>query len=223
MTLRKGYVAGLEKIRGEITEMGQKTVSSVEAAVKSLVTLNRSEAEASRQLEKAVDALNAVVDKTCIITIATQAPAATDVRFIVASLKIASEIERVADYANNIAKSVQKRLSADDLKPLARLMPEIEVLGNRAAQMLADAVTAFEQNDAELANSVREQDKEVNKLYKAIQARLPFITVTNPQEQAALLEINNSVRYLERVADRATNVAEWVFYIATGFPAEKLK
>lgn len=223
MTMRKQYLADLEKIRSEITEMGHKTVQSVEAAVKSLVTLNLDEAEASRQYEKIVDAMNAVIDKDCIITIATQAPAASDVRFIVSSLKIASEIERVADYANNIAKTVQKRLAADSLKPVAGLMDDIETLGMQAAAMLEEAVTAFLNNDADLASSVRAKDAEVNKIYKSLQARLPYIPLHSPEEQFALLEINNCIRYLERVADRATNVAEWVFYIATGFPAAKDK
>jgi phosphate transport system protein len=221
--MRKDFLADLEKIRTEIIEMGQKTVHSVEVAVKSLSTLNVNDAEVSRQYEKAVDTLNAVIDKSCIITIATQAPAATDVRFLVASLKIASEIERVADYANNIAKSVQKRLTTEDVKPFHSLMPDIETLGIKAAGLLADAVTAYQTNDAELSNTIRQQDSEINKLHKDIVRRLAFVSLSNAKEQAVLLEINNAVRYLERVADRATNVAEWVFYISTGFPAAKQK
>ncbi|MCX7779856.1 MAG: phosphate signaling complex protein PhoU [Negativicutes bacterium] len=221
--MRKGYLDELAKIRDEICDMGHKTVLSVEAAVKALTTLNAGDAQESRQYEKAVDTLNALIDKACIVTIATQAPAATDVRFLVASLKIASEIERVADYANNIAKSVQKRLLPEDVRPCLELMPEIEILGRKAAVMMTNAVEAYQKQDAELAGCVREQDAEVNKLRKAIIAKLALLNIGNAKEQAALLEINNAVRYLERVADRATNVAEWVIYIATGFPAQKKK
>ena len=219
--MRKEYLADLEGIRNEIIVMGDKTAQAIEAAARALMTLDGAEAQAARQYEKAVDSMNAVVDKTCIVTIATQAPAATDVRFIVASLKIASEIERIADYANNIGKTVQKRLTATGMKPVAELMPEMKQLGEGTAQMLRQAMEAFRQSDAGVAAVLSERDKEINAIYKSIQSKLPYVELTTPEEQAAFLEFNNAVRYLERAGDRATNIGEWVFYIATGFPAAK--
>lgn len=221
--MRNEYLADLDEIRNAITEMGQNTVASLEAAVKALTGLNLSEAETSRQLEKAVDAINDVVDRNIIVTIARQAPAAGDVRFLVAGLKIATEIERVADYANNIAKSVQKRLSAQDMALFGQIIEDTRVMGERATRIFADVMAAYVARDAELANKIREEVAEINQMNKKIRASLVLIPVHNPSEQAALLEIHNSVRYLDRVADRSANIAEWVFYIATGFSVKTHK
>jgi phosphate transport system protein len=221
--LRANYLQVLADIREDITKMGEKTVLSVMTAVSSFALNNVEQAQLSRQYEKEVDAMYKAIDDKCITTIATQQPAAADLRFLVSTIKIANEVERVADYANNIAKIVQKKFPKLDLASLAPVTDGVTKLGELAAAMLADAIRAYALNDAELATQVRERDAEVNKLNKALIKDILAIAMTNPQNQEAVLEYNVAIRYIERVADRATNIAEGVFYIATGFNVKDKK
>ena len=104
-----------------------------------------------------------------------------------------------------------------ELSPLAPVSARITKLGDMAVEMLADSIKAYELNDANLASLVRERDVEVNKLNKQLLKDILNIAIDNPGNQEVVLEYNVAIRYIERVADRATNIAEWVFYIATGY------
>lgn len=215
--MRANFEHELAGIREAVKLMGEKTTLSVITAVNSFAGNNAETAMRSRQYEKEVDSMYKEIDDQCIVTIATQQPAAVDLRFLVSTIKIANELERVADYANNIAKIVQKKFPRLDLTALDPLSEQVIEIGNMAAGMLADSIKAYEANDAALASQVRERDAVVNKLNKALLKEILNIAMTNPNNQEVVLEYNVAIRYIERVADRATNIAEWVFYIATGF------
>ncbi|WP_425061388.1 Phosphate-specific transport system accessory protein PhoU [Sporomusa carbonis] len=215
--MRANFLQELASIRTEVKEMGDKTTLSVRTAVNSFIGNNAETALRSRQYEKEVDDMYKQIDDRCIATIATQQPAAADLRFLVSSIKIANEIERVADYANNIAKIVQKKFPRMDLAALTPLSEKVKKIGDLAAGMLADAIKAYDVNDANLASQVRERDAEVNKLNKALLKDILNVAVSDPISQEAVLEYNVAIRYIERVADRATNIAELVFYTATGY------
>lgn len=215
--MRANFVQELAGIREAVKLMGEKTTLSVITAVNSFAGNNVESAMRSRQYEKEVDSMYKEIDDRCIATIATQQPAAVDLRFLVSTIKIANEIERVADYANNIAKIVQKKFPRLDLTALDPLSERVIELGNMAAGMLADSIKAYETNDADLASQVRERDAIVNKLNKALLKEILNIAMANPNNQEVVLEYNVAIRYIERVADRSTNIAEWVFYVATGF------
>jgi phosphate transport system protein len=217
VVVRANFLQELADIRESIKTMGERATLSVETAVSSFAANDVSHAAQSRQYEKEVDAMYKEIDEKCIVTMATQQPTAIDLRFLVSSIKIANEIERVADYANNIAKIVQKKFPGLDLTSLAPLADRVSKLGEMAVAMLADSIKAYELKDANLASQVRERDAEVNKLNKQLLKDILNIAVANPGNQEAVIEYNVAIRYLERVADRSTNIAEWVFYIATGY------
>ncbi|BBB92673.1 phosphate-specific transport system accessory protein PhoU [Methylomusa anaerophila] len=215
--MRANYLQELSNIKRLVLDMGEKTTAAVLSAVESFTTNNADAALRSRQLEKEVDVMFTDIDEQCIKTIATQQPAATDLRFLISSIKIASEIERVADYANNIAKIVQKKFPKMERNAVESFSPQIAALGHLALQMLSDAIKAYDTNDANLASQVRERDAAVNQLNKTLLKDLLAAAVANPNLQEAVVEYHVAIRYIERVADRSTNIAEWVFYIATGY------
>ena len=217
MAIRKGYENEMVRVRQVITEMGEKSVASIRAAISALVSGNPEIATLSRQYEKEVDVLYQAMDEELITTIATQQPLASDLRFIVASLKIASEIERTADYGNNIAKIVQKKLTLLDPAPVKRVAETVSRMGDLAVAMLADSIKSYETNDADLANQVIERDAEVNALNRALFRVLAETVSTDAKVLETVLQVHTAIRYIERVADRSTNVAEWVFYSATGY------
>jgi len=217
MIMRKGYDIEMARVRQVITDMGEKSVVSVSSAISALVSGNPALADLSRQYEKEVDVLYQTMDEELIRTIATQQPLASDLRFIVSSLKIASEIERVADYGNNIAKIVQKKLALLDPEPVKKVAETVRTMGDLASAMLADAVKAYETNDADLATQVIERDSDVNALNKALFRILAETACADLKAQETILQVHTAIRYIERVADRSTNIAEWVFYSATGY------
>lgn len=221
MAVRKGYQAEMARIRQVIIDMGEKSVSAIRASVGALAVGKPEMADTARRYEKEVDALYEAIDQELITTIATQQPLASDLRFIVASLKIASEVERIADYGNNIAKIVQKKLAPLDPAPVKLVAETANRMGELAVDMLAGAIKAYATNDADLATQVIERDSDVNKLNKALFRILADTACASETAQEAILEVHTAIRYIERVADRSTNISEWVFYAATGFRYKK--
>lgn len=217
MIVRKDFELEMARVRQVIAEMGELSTVSVRSAISALVAANPSLADLSRQYEKKVDLLYQGIDEELIRTIATQQPLASDLRFIVASLKIATEIERIADYGNNIAKIVQKKLALLDPEPVKTVADTVTTMGELACAMLTDAVNAYKANDADLATQVIERDADVNALNKALFRVLAETACADVKAQETILQVHTAIRYIERVADRSTNVAEWVFYAATGY------
>lgn len=217
MIVRKDFEIEMARVRQVITNMGEMSTVSVRSAINALVSGNPSLADLSRQYEKEVDLLYQDMDEELVRTIATQQPLASDLRFVVASLKIATEIERIADYGNNIAKIVQRKLAVLDPEPVKKVADTVSTMGELACAMLTDAVTAYKTNDADLATQVIERDADVNALNKALFRVLAETACADLKSQEAILQVHTAIRYIERVADRSTNVAEWVFYAATGY------
>ena len=221
MAVRKGYEAEMLRVRRLITDMGGKSVAAVRASIQALVAGKPDQADLARQYEKEIDVLYEAIDEELIVTIATQQPMASDLRFIVASLKIASEIERTADYGNNIAKIVQRKLASLDPEPVKKVADSVQKMGDLATAMLTDAVKAYETNDADLAEQVIERDKAVNALNKSLFRLLTETARADSKGQEVILQVHTAIRYIERVADRSTNIAEWVFYAVTGYRFKK--
>lgn len=214
---RKLYSEELAGIKQQTLEMGQKTVQSVNLAARALVANDLEAAALARSLEKEVDELYRQVDDRCIVSIATQQPMAGDLRFLVSTLKIATEIERIADYANNIAKMVQKKFAQEDMSPTESMKPAVDIMAREAASMLAEALQAYEKNDPELALLVPKRDALVNRLNKDLFRNILAMATVKQYANELAMDFHTAVRYIERVADRSGNVAEYVYYAATGF------
>lgn len=214
---RKAYMCELESIRQKTIAMGNLTVEAVRLAADALVTNNTETAAKVRLLEKQVDELYLQIDDHCIVSIAKQQPMAGDLRFLISTIKIATEIERIADYANNIAKKVIKKFSLQDMSHIASLKSNVELMAQEASGMLSDAMRSYEVNNADLAAMVHKRDAIVNRLNKDMFRGLMAMVMVSPYSGELALDFHVAVRYLERVADRSTNVAEWVYYSATGY------
>ena len=144
--------------------------------------------------------------------IALRAPMAADLRDVVAAMKISSVVERIGDYAKNIAKRVPLLETGHAIEPLS-LLPE---MGRMATEMVHDVLNAFVARDAEAAERVIERDRAVDDFYNSIFRTLLTYMMEKPNnigQSAHLLFIAKNV---ERVGDHATNIAEMVYYAATG-------
>lgn len=214
---RKLYSEELANIKNLTLTMGQKTVDAVRFATQALVANDQDMATKARELEKEVDVLYRQVDDRCIVSIATQQPMAGDLRFLVSTLKIATEIERIADYANNIAKMVQRKFSNEDMSPTESLKPSVDIMSREALSMLMEALEAYEKNDSDLAALVPKRDALVNRLNKDLFRNILAMATVKKYANELAMDFHTAVRYIERVADRSGNIAEYVYYAATGY------
>lgn len=214
---RKLYSTELAGIKQLTLDMGQKTVDAVKFATQALISNDADTAGKARSLEKEVDVLYRQIDDRCIVSIATQQPMAGDLRFLVSTLKIATEIERIADYANNIAKMVQRKFSSEDMSPTESLKPAVDIMSREAISMLTEALEAYEKNDSDLAALVPKRDALVNRLNKDLFRNILAMATVKKYANELAMDFHTAVRYIERVADRSGNIAEYVYYAVTGY------
>ena len=222
MNVRKDFDEKLLHIQQQVERMGLMTADFIDSTVEAMIAMNAVEAKAVRQDEKQIDAVFRQVDERCIVLMATQQPAAGDLRFLVSSMKIASELERIADYANNIAKKVQRQRLTDMTAFLGEEWNgKVRTIGRTASSMLREAVQAYVQHDAAAVASIVAKDEIVNGLNKALFTDILRAAPSEQAELAAVFEVHTVIRYIERMADRSTNIAEQVFYMSKGFPYTK--
>ncbi|MDV3257737.1 MAG: phosphate signaling complex protein PhoU [Sphingomonas sp.] len=207
----KAFDEDLDRLRGLISEMGGLAEHAIRESMRCLVQRDLDGAARIVEDDRKLDALEIETERRAVQLIALRAPMATDLRDVVAALKISSVVERIGDYAKNIAKRVPL-LRDRDIEPIS-LMPE---MANIATNMVHEVLDAFVHRDADAALRVIERDKAVDDFYNSIFRTLLTYMMENPNnigQSAHLLFIAKNV---ERVGDHATNIAEMVYYAATG-------
>ncbi|MGD9471022.1 MAG: phosphate signaling complex protein PhoU [Novosphingobium sp.] len=208
----------ITRLRGLIAEMGGLAELSAQEAVDALIHRNLELADAVVVRDKKLDALETEVDRLAVRVIALRAPMADDLREVVAALKIAGMLERIGDYAKNIAKRVERIEVSKAFEPLTLLPAMAEV----ATDMVHDVMTAYAARDAALALDVIERDAKVDAFYNSIFRNLVSHMIENPSTISSAAQLLFITRNLERIGDHATNVAEMVHFAALGtYPVEK--
>jgi phosphate transport system protein len=208
----KAFDEDITRLRGLIAEMGGLAEVSLAEAMEALVKGNSELAKGVIARDKRIDSLEAEVDKLAIRVIALRAPMADDLREVIAALKIAGVVERIGDYAKNIAKSTDKIEGRKKFEPLTLIPAMAEVAG----EMVHDVMTAFAARDAALAAEIVARDDKVDAFYNSIFRNLVSHMIENPSSISSAAELLFVARNIERIGDHATNVAEMVHYAATG-------
>ena len=162
--------------------------------------------------DKKLDALEIETERRAVQLIALRAPMAGDLRDVVAALKISGVVERIGDYAKNIARKVQQLDAAGKIEPIS-LLPEMARI---ATQMVHDVLDAFVERDSAMAVEVCRRDQAVDDFYDSIFRALLTHMMENPHNIGQAAHLLFVAKNLERVGDHATNIAEMVFYAATG-------
>jgi phosphate transport system protein len=202
----------LERLRGLIVRMGRLCEAQIVGAVDALA---RHDADAALRVVAAdaeIDALDAETERFAIQTIALRAPVASDLREIVAALKTSAILERIGDYAKNIAKRTTVLAQTSPIEPMV-LVPE---MARMVAQMVASAIDAFVARDAALAVAVADRDQLVDDFYNSLFRSLLTFMMENPQRITLSAHLLFIAKNLERIGDHATNIAELVVYSGTG-------
>jgi phosphate transport system protein len=208
----KAFDEDITRLRGLIAEMGGLAEVSIGEAMDALIKGSDELADAVIARDKRIDSLEAEVDRLAVRIIALRAPMADDLREVIAALKIAGVIERIGDYAKNIAKRTGQIEKRKKFEPLTLIPAMAEV----AAEMVHDVLTAYAARDPKLAAEVVERDEKVDAFYNSIFRNLVTHMMENPATISSAAQLLFVARNLERIGDHATNVAEMVYYAATG-------
>ena len=208
----KAFDEDITRLRGLITEMGGLAETALEGALDALIRGDEELAERIVADDRKLDTLEAEVDRLAVKIIALRAPMADDLREVIAALKIAGVVERIGDYSKNIAKRVGRIEGRSRFEPLTLLPAMADV----AAEMVHDVLTAYAARDPALALEVIASDKKVDAFYNSVFRNLVSHMVENPATISSAAQLLFVARNIERIGDHATNVAEMVYFSATG-------
>ena len=209
---RVDFDRDLRALQDDLLELGSMVEKSIDRA---LDALKNRDLEASQQVVKdddLIDNKRFELENTCILLIATQQPLAADLRTLIAVLHIAVELERMGDYAEGIAHISLMMGDQPPLKPLI----DIPRMAEMATTMLKRSLDSLVNRDVELARQVCNDDDEVDALYDQIYRELLEFMIQDPKTIERATYLLWVAHDLERVADRATNVAERVVFLVTG-------
>jgi phosphate transport system protein len=208
----KSFDNEIGQLRGLVAEMGGLAEVAIRDAINALT---RHDEDLARQVVAAdarLDALEAEVDRLSVRTIALRAPMADDLRDVIAALKISGVLERIGDYAKNIAKRVDDMEGRSKVEPIT-LVP---AMADIAQGMVRDVLNAYGSRDAMLAVEVIRRDEKLDQFYNTLFRSLLTHMMENPATITSAAQLLFVARNLERIGDHATNVAEMVYYAATG-------
>jgi phosphate transport system protein len=201
----------LEALQGRLLEMGGLAEERVRAAVQGLVSRDPALVEKVLHGDEPINQLHIEVDNRCFRLLALHQPMATDLRAIVAAVKINTDLERVGDLAVNIAEAANRYISHPPVKKLI----DIPSMGQIAQAMLRDALDAFVKRDTELAHQVLNEDDRLDGLKTQVFRELLTYMLTDPGTIEAGLDLILVSRHLERIGDHATNIAEDVIFMVS--------
>jgi phosphate transport system protein len=206
------YEEALQQLRAKILEMGGLVERQIGDAMDALIKRDSAEARAVIERDHMVNYLDVTVDEACTRLIALHQPAARDLRLIMTSTKITTDLERIGDIAQNIC---ERAIELNQEPPL-KLDVDLQHMAEWARSMLRDSLDAFVREDPELALRVCQRDDFIDNLTaRTFDTVLAFMS-QDPQSAARATRILFVAKYLERIADHATNIAEMVIFLAKG-------
>lgn len=209
---RQVYHHELETLRQEILKMGTRVEEAIGQSVMSLTKQNLDMAKQVMAGDDDIDDMESDIEDKCMLLIARQQPLARDLRIIGTGLKITTDLERVGDHAFDIAKITLEIGKQPLIKPLI----DIPRMSEMAQKMLRESLNAYINLDITLAEQVCADDDAVDDLYHQTVRDLLTYMMEDPTTIKQATQLLFVARYLERVADHATNIGEWVIYLVTG-------
>jgi phosphate transport system protein len=215
----KRYEEDLKKLREDILTMGGLVEDQIQKAVSSLVDRDSNMAAMIIERDKEVNTLDVEIDDLCIRLLALHQPAAKDLRFITTALKITTDLERIGDMAVNICERALELNAEPQLKPYI----DIPRMARISQRMIRESLDAFVREDTDLALKVCKDDQEVDDLNSQIFRETVSFMIEDPHTINRAMKIGFVSKYLERIADHATNIAEMVVFMVKGKSIRHLK
>lgn len=210
--VRHSFDKELEQLHDLMVKMAGLVEESIENSIMALKKQDLDLARKVYESDDEVDELEGRIEKICINLIARQQPLAKDLRTISTALKIITDMERIADHAADIAELTIRMADMKYIKPLV----DIPHMAELAKKMVIRSIDSYIKQDIALAQEVCDSDDEVDDYFSKIVLELINIMKNNPETVEQATDFMFIVKYLERIGDHATNIAEWVVFNVTG-------
>lgn len=209
--MRNRFDQQLEKLNVELVTMGALCEDALTYAIRALFDRESDMAERAEEAEKQIDQMEREIESICMRLLLQQQPVARDLRVISSALKMIGDMERIGDQAADIAEIV-KYLKEDDVPNLRHLRE----MSDFAAGMVTASINSFVRQDLDLAKKVILDDDVVDGYFEKVKETLIGLIADGDKDGAFLLDLLMIAKYIERIGDHATNIAEWVIYSITG-------
>lgn len=210
--VREAYQAALKELEGDLGRMAQQVMRAVREAVEALKARDLQRSREIIAEDVWINRQRFAIEEKCLLLIATQQPLASDLRILAAILNIITDLERIADHAQGIAKISVALGDSELVKPLV----DIPRMADKALSMLERVMKAFAERDVAAARGLGAEDDEVDELHDRVYHELIRIMIHNPKTVTGATYLLWTAHNLERIADRATNIAERVVFMVTG-------
>lgn len=212
MGTRERFQIDLNELQNKLIELGNFADHALKVSVEALESRDRESAMEIMKNDRNANMLHEDINDFAILLIAKQAPVAVDLRRIITGIKIADNIERIADFAVNIAKSTIRIGDEDHISTLAM----VKRMYNITSEMLKMALEAYSDEDTQKAKKVADMDDEVDAYYGKTVRELFELNQQAPEKTVQIIQMLLICRYLERAADHITNIAEHIIYLVKG-------
>jgi len=209
---RNAFNESLQVLNEKLIEMGVLTEKAIDDAITALKNDDKVLAKHVFDSDDDVDIMEKEIETMCINIIATQQPIAGDLRMVTAILKMITDLERIADHASDICEII---LVMDVKKDIFDLEP-LEKMSTIAKSMVKDSITAYVKRDLQLAKEVCDRDEKIDNLFHKVVFMLQNLMALDKANIPVATDYIFIIKYLERVGDHTTNIAEWVIFNLTG-------
>jgi phosphate transport system protein len=211
--ISRQFSAELEDIRSRVLQMGGLVEQQIEKALEALIKGDTALGESVIMQDTQVNKMEVTIDEECSQIIARRQPAASDLRLVVAVIKTITDIERIGDEAEKIAR-MAVRIAGEE-RPKNNYA-EIQALGNHVRQMLHDTLDAFARLDIEAAFRIAREDAKIDQKYDGAMRQLITYMMEDPRTISRVLNVIWAARALERIGDHASNICEYIIYLVKG-------
>jgi phosphate transport system protein len=212
MRLRERYLQELAALHADLKSLGELVIGAITRSVDALVQQASSTAEQVVADDQRIDQAQSALEEQVLVVMATQQPIAGDLRRLVAAIEIASELERIGDYAKGIAKVIIRNAGLSQVAPPG----DLAEMAQQAIAMLNQVLDAYVREDVAVGQRLAAADDRVDELRKRIRAELIELMQRDPAAVPAAVDLLFVTHYLERIADRTTNIAERIVFIISG-------
>ena len=209
--MRTKFDGQLSQLNVELIRMGALCEEAISDACKALLEGNAPLADNAKELEREIDQKERNIESLCMRLLLQQQPVARDLRTISSALKMISDMERIGDQAEDIAELTRFTREAGPVD-----MVHIGDMARAVVVMVTDSVDAFVKKDLDLARKVMASDDQVDALFDQVKRELIQLISADANQGELSLDLLMVAKYLERIGDHATNIAEWVEYSLTG-------
>ncbi len=206
------YDGELRKIREQLLLMGAKVEEMLGASMRALIERDSELAQRTLDTDRQINRLEVETDELCLRVLARRQPVASDLRFLTIALKLVTDLERMGDLGVNICERVLELNDEPPLKPYV----DVVNMAEAAQSMLREALDSFVASDVVRAESVIERDGAVDAYYASIFRDLLTYMMENPRNIYRATRVQSIAKYIERIADHATNIAEMVVFMVRG-------